>query len=143
VFSRVFSGVYPRNVCSVIYQNADHYLGCQFTFACDGKRKVINERGAWARANRIARQTLEGLIYVPQVGKSTHYYTVYAHPNWVHEMHPVFRHGVLPADRLGQRLLRTGLGHGGAGAEQEKMTIHRFGPAAGSRPGTIAAKASD
>ena len=93
VMNRVFSGFYPPDVCGVVYQNADHYLGCQFTFACDGKRKLINERGAWARANRIAKQTLEGLIYVPEVGKSTHYHALYVHPNWVREMHRLVRYG--------------------------------------------------
>src|SRR6185312_8965358 len=51
VMNRVFSGFYPKDVCAVIYQNANRHLACQFTFACDGKRKVINERGAWALAN--------------------------------------------------------------------------------------------
>jgi spore germination cell wall hydrolase CwlJ-like protein len=93
VMNRVFSGFYPNDVCGVVYQNADRHLACQFTFACDGKRKLINERGAWARANRIAKQTLDGQIYVPEVGKSTHYHAVYVHPNWVREMHKLVRYG--------------------------------------------------
>ncbi len=57
--------------------DAQRHFTCQFTFACDGKRKTINERGAWARANRIAKQTLDGQIYVPEVAKSTHYHAIY------------------------------------------------------------------
>ena len=79
---------------AVIYQNANRHLACQFTFACDGKRKVINERGAWARANRIARQTLDGKLYVPAVAKSTHYHAVYVHPYWMREMHKLARFGI-------------------------------------------------
>jgi hypothetical protein len=94
VMNRVFSGFYPHDVCSVVYQNASHHLACQFTFACDGKRKVINERGAWARANRIAKETLDGRIYVPAVAKSTHYHAIYVHPNWVHEMRKMVRYGI-------------------------------------------------
>jgi hypothetical protein len=94
VINRVFSGFYPNDVCSVVYQNASHHLACQFTFACDGKRKVINERGAWARANRIAHQTLEGQIYLTEVAKSTHYHATYVHPNWVHEMKRMARFGI-------------------------------------------------
>ncbi len=94
VMNRVFSGYYPNDVCSVVYQNAQHYLACQFTFACDGKRKTINERGAWARANRIAKQTLDGQIYVPEVAKSTHYHAIYVHPNWVGEMKKMVRYGI-------------------------------------------------
>jgi hypothetical protein len=94
VMNRVFSGFYPQDVCGVVYQNADHHLACQFTFACDGKRKVINERGAWARANRIARETLAGKLYEPAVGTATHYHALYVHPNWVREMHKLVRYGI-------------------------------------------------
>jgi len=94
VINRVFSGVYPRDVCGVIYQNASRHLACQFTFACDGKRKTINEFGSWARARRIARETLDGQLYVPAVGTSTHYHAAYVHPNWVREMHRYAREGV-------------------------------------------------
>jgi hypothetical protein len=94
VINRVFSGVYPRDVCGVIYQNAHRHLACQFTFACDGKRKAINEFGSWARARRIARETLDGQLYVQAVGTSTHYHASYVHPNWVHEMHRFAREGI-------------------------------------------------
>ena len=94
VVNRAFSGFYPNDVCSVVYQNAHRHLACQFTFACDGKSKAINERGAWARANRIATQTLDGQLYVPAVGASTHYHAIYVHPNWVREMHKNARYGI-------------------------------------------------
>jgi len=94
VINRAFSGFYPNDVCGVVYQNASRHLACQFTFACDGKSKAIHERGEWARANRIAKQTLDGQVYVPEVGKSTHYHAVYVHPNWVREMHKNARFGI-------------------------------------------------
>ena len=94
VLNRVFSGYYPSNVCDVVYQNFDRYLSCQFTFACDGKSDVINERGAWARANRIAAQTLAGDFYDPAVGAATHYHAIYVHPEWVGEMHKLVRYGI-------------------------------------------------
>jgi Cell Wall Hydrolase len=94
VMNRVFSGIYPHDVCGVIYQNANRHLACQFTFACDGKRKVINERAEWARARRIARDTLDGVLYVQAVGTATHYHANYVHPNWVREMKRLAREGV-------------------------------------------------
>jgi hypothetical protein len=94
VLNRAFSGFYPNDICGVVYQNANRHLACQFTFACDGKRKLITERGHWAVANRIARQTLDGQIYVPEVGKSTHYHAAYVHPRWTHEMKRLVRFGV-------------------------------------------------
>jgi hypothetical protein len=94
VMNRVFSGFYPEDVCGVVYQNADRHLACQFTFACDGKRKVINERGAWARANRIARETLYGKLYEKAVGTATHYHALYVHPYWTREMRKLARYGI-------------------------------------------------
>jgi len=94
VMNRVFSGFYPNDVCSVVYQNASQHLSCQFTFACDGRRKQINERDAWTRANRIAKQTLDGEIYVPEVADSTHYHAIYVRPNWVGEMKKMVRYGI-------------------------------------------------
>jgi hypothetical protein len=94
VVNRAFSGFYPNDICGVVYQNAGRHLACQFTFACDGKSKAINERANWARANRIARETLDGQIYVPEVAKSTHYHAIYVHPNWVGEMKKMVRYGL-------------------------------------------------
>jgi hypothetical protein len=93
VMNRVFSGVYPRSVCGVIYQNAHHHLACQFTFACDGKSKAIEEPDAWKLAKRIASETLDGKLYVKAVGTATHYHAVYVHPRWVHEMRRYAREG--------------------------------------------------
>jgi hypothetical protein len=94
VVNRAFSGFYPSDICGVVYQNAHRHLSCQFTFACDGKSKAITERGHWARAVRIAKQTLDGQIYVPEVAKSTHYHAIYVHPNWVGEMKKLVRYGL-------------------------------------------------
>jgi hypothetical protein len=93
VINRVFSGIYPRDVCGVVYQNANRHLACQFTFACDGKRDVVNEWPEWRRAKRIAQETLDGVVYVQAVGTATHYHANYVHPNWIHEMHRLAREG--------------------------------------------------
>jgi hypothetical protein len=93
VINRVFSPFYPDDLCGVIYQNADRLLACQFTFACDGRSKAIKEHAAWARARRIARETLDGKLYVQAVGTATHYHAVYVRPNWVREMHRIVREG--------------------------------------------------
>lgn len=94
VINRVFSPFFPDDVCSVVYQNASHYLACQFTFACDGRSKAIRERGAWGRARRIARLTLDGKLYVRAVGTATHYHAIYVHPYWTRDMHRLVREGI-------------------------------------------------
>ena len=86
VLNRVFSPYYPKDVCSVVYQNAHRHLSCQFTFACDGKPERVNEHGAWARANRIATQTLNAKVWLPEVDKATHYHAAYVRPNWIRDM---------------------------------------------------------
>ncbi|HWE77721.1 MAG TPA: cell wall hydrolase [Pseudolabrys sp.] len=95
VLNRVFSPFYPKNVCGVVYQNARRRLACQFTFACDGKPDLVTEPDAWERAKRIARDTLDGKLWMPEVAKSTHYHDYWAHPDWVHEMRRMDRLGGL------------------------------------------------
>jgi spore germination cell wall hydrolase CwlJ-like protein len=94
VMNRVFSGYYPNSVCGVVYQNADRHLACQFTFACDGIPDVVNEPEAWVRAKQIARDTLDGKLWLNEVGKATHYHAYWVRPSWVHEMFKLNKIGV-------------------------------------------------
>jgi len=95
VMNRVFSGRYPHDVCGVVFQNASHYLACQFTFACTGRRlNHSNEPRMWRRANRIAGDMLDGKIWLPEVGHATHYHAFWVRPLWVREMAKLYRFGV-------------------------------------------------
>src|SRR3569833_1823243 len=95
VLNRVFSPFYPKTVCGVVYQNAGRHLACQFTFACDGKPDVVSAPDAWERAKTIARDTLDGKLWMPDVAKSTHYHDWWARPNWIGEMRRMDRLGGL------------------------------------------------
>lgn len=86
VLNRAFSGFYPDNVCGVVYQNAHRHLACQFTFACDNVRDVVTEPDAWDVAKRISRDSLDGKIWLPEIGKATHYHATYVSPWWVRTM---------------------------------------------------------
>jgi spore germination cell wall hydrolase CwlJ-like protein len=86
VMNRVFSGYYPGDVCGVVYQNAHRHLACQFTFACDRIPDIVTDQESWARAQRIARETLDGKLWLPEIAKSTHYHASYVHPYWVRAM---------------------------------------------------------
>jgi hypothetical protein len=86
VMNRAFSGFYPNDVCGVVYQNAHRRLACQFTFACDGIPDVVNDQESWERAKRISRETLDGKLWLPEIGKSTHYHASYVSPYWVRAM---------------------------------------------------------
>jgi len=94
VMNRVFSGFYPTTVCGVVYQNAHRHLACQFTFACDDVPDVVREPDAWERARRIAKATLDGQLWLPEVAKSTHYHAYWVRPSWVHEMKKMYKYGV-------------------------------------------------
>ena len=94
VMNRVFSPFYPNDVCGVVYQNAHRHLSCQFTFACDGIPDVVTEADAWTRAQRIARDVLDGKLWMPEVAKSTHYHAYWVRPSWVAEMKKMYQLGV-------------------------------------------------
>jgi len=94
VMNRVFSGFYPATICGVVYQNANRHNACQFTFACDDVKDAINEPDMWERAKRIAKATLDGKLWLPEVGKSTHYHAYWVRPSWVHEMKKMYHFGV-------------------------------------------------
>jgi spore germination cell wall hydrolase CwlJ-like protein len=95
VMNRVFSGYYPHDVCGVVYQNAHRHLACQFTFACEGKDlSRIDEPDMWEQAKSIAKETLDGKIWLAEVGHATHYHAYWVHPSWVHEMTRLYKLGV-------------------------------------------------
>jgi hypothetical protein len=94
VINRVFSGYYPEDVCGTVYQNAHRHLACQFTFACEGKSLIVNDQPSWARATRIARDMLDGKIWLNEVGKATHYHAYWVKPTWVREMRTIQKIGV-------------------------------------------------
>jgi spore germination cell wall hydrolase CwlJ-like protein len=94
VMNRVFSPFYPKDVCGVVYENANRHNACQFTFACDGIPDIVTEPDAWERAKRIARDMLDGKLWMPEVSKSTHYHAYWVHPDWVNEMKKIYKIGV-------------------------------------------------
>ena len=95
VMNRVFSGYYPHDVCGVVYQTQHRHPACQFTFACEGKDlNKIDEPDMWEQAKEIAKDTLDGKIWLAEVGHATHYHAYWVHPSWVHEMMRLYKLGV-------------------------------------------------
>ena len=94
VLNRAFSGKYPETVCGVVYQNKHRHLACQFSFACDNHREVIREPDMWDRAQKIAKASLDGQLWLPEVDKSTHYHAYWVRPSWVNEMKKMYKTGV-------------------------------------------------
>ncbi|HXL13898.1 MAG TPA: cell wall hydrolase [Bradyrhizobium sp.] len=94
VLNRAFSGFYPTTVCGVVYQNKNRHFACQFTFACDNVADVVREPDMWDRAKKIAKAMLDGRLWLPEVGKSTHYHAYWVRPSWVSEMKKMYKFGV-------------------------------------------------
>ncbi|MEM8839982.1 MAG: cell wall hydrolase [Pseudomonadota bacterium] len=94
ILNRVKNPTYPKTICGVVYQNKHWRNRCQFSFACDGIYDRINDKKAWDRAIRIARDVSKGRTYLDDVGDSTHYHATYVNPKWARKMNIVARIGV-------------------------------------------------
>ncbi|HEU5482415.1 MAG TPA: cell wall hydrolase [Sphingomicrobium sp.] len=81
VLNRVRHPAFPSTVCGVVYQGSTRATGCQFTFTCDGSLRRGPDAAGWARARRIAEESLNGAVFGP-VGLATHYHANYVVPYW-------------------------------------------------------------
>ncbi|MBN9244598.1 MAG: cell wall hydrolase [Mesorhizobium sp.] len=94
VLNRVRNPAYPGSICGVVYQNDNWLNACQFSFACDGKKKRITEPARYKTAKDIAMAVTAGKIFLPEVGSSTHYYASYVNPGWARSMHKMVKIGL-------------------------------------------------
>jgi spore germination cell wall hydrolase CwlJ-like protein len=46
------------------------------------------------RARKIATESLDGKLWLPEVGKATHYHAYWVRPSWVREMTKLHKLGV-------------------------------------------------
>ena len=92
VLNRVKHPAYPKSVCGVVFQGANH-RGCQFSFACDGSMRHGREMLAWNRARGVAARVLAGNVS-GYVGAATHYHTTAVSPFWAPQMLRVATVGV-------------------------------------------------
>ena len=93
VLNRVRSGIFPTNVCAVVYQDRNRPFACQFSFACEGKSLRIEEPAAWATATRIAQAVVSGANYNPKVVEALNYHANYVYPFWAPSLRRVDRIG--------------------------------------------------
>lgn len=89
VLNRVDSSAYPKSICGVVYQGKNRRNGCQFSFACDGKAEARNETKAWERAQRLARDMVQGRKQVASLSRVTHFHTTAVRPRWAKAMRKV------------------------------------------------------
>ncbi|TIS54423.1 cell wall hydrolase [Mesorhizobium sp.] len=94
ILNRVRNPAYPKSICGVVYQNDNWFNRCQFSFACDGRKKRIDNPAAYKTAQDVAMAVTAGKIFIPEVGSSTHYYANYVHPGWARTMQKMTRIGL-------------------------------------------------
>ena len=92
VLNRVRHPAYPKSVCGVVYQGAELFTGCQFSFTCDGALLRAPMAGPWREAQQIAREALAGRVE-PEVGTATHYHADYVLPRWAFQMDKIAQLG--------------------------------------------------
>lgn len=86
ILNRVRNPAYPDTVCGVVYQNKSWRNRCQFSFACDGIRDRVASKRHWDIAEEVGKAVSAGLVWLPEVGSSTHYHANYVNPRWAHTM---------------------------------------------------------
>lgn len=94
IMNRVRLNYYPNTICGVVYEGSDRLNSCQFSFACDRKSDAPREKREWEIANEIAQDTIDGKIWLPEVGTASHYHATYVNPRWTHMMTRTTRIGI-------------------------------------------------
>ena len=85
ILNRVDSPAYPNTVCDVVHQNAHMRNACQFSYACNGRSRDMNERRARRIAARIADIMLSGAERELTDG-ATHFHTTTVNPGWARRL---------------------------------------------------------
>ena len=85
VLNRVKSS--KSSICGVVYRGASHFNACQFSFACDGKPKVVDDASAWWEAAKIsklavANDTKTYSVVLDNLATATNYHADYVDPSW-------------------------------------------------------------
>lgn len=93
VMNRLAHPIYPKDICAVVFQNQQMHNACQFSFACDGIPETINDPTAWKQAETIAQGVINGSLYLPEVGRATHYHATYVYPAWAPQLKRVTKIG--------------------------------------------------
>jgi hypothetical protein len=93
VMNRLAHPIYPKDICQVVFQNQQMHNACQFSFACDGIPETINDPKSWKQADEIAKGVINGSLYLPEVGKATHYHANYVYPDWAPRLKGVAKIG--------------------------------------------------
>ncbi|MDH5799165.1 MAG: cell wall hydrolase [Paracoccaceae bacterium] len=82
ILNRVESNRFPDTICGVVHQGTGQRHRCQFSYNCDGKLEVVNDRRAWNNVAKVARLIMDGIAPRDLTGGATHYHTTAVNPRW-------------------------------------------------------------
>ncbi len=90
--NRVASTKFPNSVCGVVQQGGTKRNRCQFSWWCDRRSDRPQEADAWARAQALSREALDGKLSDPTNG-ALYYHANYVEPRWSRVFHKTSRIG--------------------------------------------------
>jgi len=94
IMNRVRENYYPNSVCGVVFEGSHRRNKCQFSFACDGRKDVPTSKKYWRLAKNLAQKTIDGKVWLKDIGYASHYHATYVRPRWIKYMRRIKRIGV-------------------------------------------------
>ena len=93
IVNRKNSSKFPNSICAVISQGVGGRPGCQFSYKCDGRAEVFNEKRAYVKVGKMARLMLDGRLPKASNG-ALYYHTKHVSPRWSRKFRRVAQVGV-------------------------------------------------
>lgn len=81
VLNRVGHGEFPDTICGVVAQKSASGKSCQFSWWCDGKQDVPDEKEQWDKSVEAARAAKNKTSADPTKG-ALFFHSVRVDPNW-------------------------------------------------------------
>lgn len=93
IVNRARTSSYPSSICGVVFQGAHRRNACQFSFACDGRSDLPQDRSSWETALAVAAKALakEGKQRI--VPAATHFHAENVNPSWSKSLRRVTKIG--------------------------------------------------
>lgn len=87
ILNRTKTERYPASICGVVYQGANRFNSCQFSFACDGKSDLPEPGWAWDAARTVTAMALAGGLenkdaQLQVLATALNYHADYVKPRW-------------------------------------------------------------
>ena len=86
ILNRMDSKDFPNSVCGVVNQGSSKRHKCQFSYMCDGRFEIVNEKQAFEISGKIAKIMLRGAPRKLTTG-ATFYHSQNVSPRWSKNFH--------------------------------------------------------